>query len=163
MPPDFGSSNFAAAQVKIIDPATGYAVIPNSDGSLSTKPGGVLPSLPAGATMVQASSANVANASAVAALPAVANKTNYVSGIEVTASGATAGLPVVATLAGLLGGTKNYIFTFPAGVLVPAQPLIVPFDPPLPASAVNTAITLTVPASGAGGTNCTANIRGFVL
>lgn len=119
--------------------------------------------LPPGAASVMVSSGNVANGSAAAALPAVASKTNYCTGIQVTASGATTGLPVTVTLAGILGGTLSFTFTFPAGVLVPATPLNIQFHAPIPASAVNTAITLTVPAGGAGNTNTTANIQGYVL
>lgn len=122
-------------------------------------PGGV----PAGATSVQISSGNVAAASAVAALPAVASKTNYCTGFQITASGSTLGLPVSVTLAGILGGTLTYTFTFPAGVLVPATPLVVTFPDPIPASAVNTAITLTCPSGGGGNTNATANIQGYVV
>jgi hypothetical protein len=119
--------------------------------------------VPAGATPVNASSANQANANAVATLPAAAGKTTYISGFQLTASGATAGLAVTATVAGVLGGTLNYTFTFPAGALVPAQPLVVTFPEPLPSSAVNTAIVVTLPASGAGGTNATAAAQGFQL
>lgn len=119
--------------------------------------------LPQGAALVAKSSGNIANASAVAAMPAVAAKTNYITGFEVTASGATTGLAVTVTVAGILGGTLSYTFTFPAGVLVAAQPLTIEFPEPIPASAVNTAITVTCPAGGAGNTNTTVNVHGFVL
>lgn len=119
--------------------------------------------LPAGATPVTANSANQANANAVATLPGVAAKTTYITGFQLTASGATAGLAVTATVAGVLGGTMNYTFTFPAGVAVGATPLTVAFPTPIPASAANTAIVVTLPASGAGGTNATAAAQGFQL
>lgn len=119
--------------------------------------------VPVGATAVNNSSGNIANNTAAATLPAVAGKTNYVTGIEVTGAGATAAAVVVATLAGLLGGTASYIITAPAGATVAILPLVVIFDPPMPASAVNTAITLSVPALGAGNTNVAANIHGFVI
>jgi hypothetical protein len=122
---------------------------------------GVVPGTMPGSTQVQVSSGNVANAAAVATLPATASVTNYVTGFEVTAAGATAGLPVIVTLAGIAGGTLSFIFVFPAGVLVGAQPLVVNFAAPLPASAVNTAITLTCPAGGAGNTHACATIHGF--
>lgn len=114
-------------------------------------------------TPVAAASGNVANAAAAATLPAVALKTNYITGFTLTASGSTAGLPVVATVVGLLGGTQSFIFTFPAGVLVGAPPLTVSFDFPHPASAANTAITVSLPAGGGGNTNAAAMIRGFLL
>jgi hypothetical protein len=87
----------------------------------------------------------------------------YISGFEITGAGATAGLPVTVTVAGLLGGTRSYTYTFVAGALLPNQPLIVTFSPPLPASAVNTPIVVTCPASGAGGTNNTTVAHGFYL
>lgn len=114
-------------------------------------------------TPVGGASGNVANASAVATLAGAAAKTTYITGFQVTASGATAGLPVIVAVAGLLGGTQSFIFTFPAGVLVGAQPLLVTFPTPLPASAVNTAITVTCPAGGAGNTNAAAAAQGFQL
>lgn len=118
---------------------------------------------PTGATPISNSSGNVANAAAVATLPGVASKTTYITGFTLAASGATAGLPVIATLAGVVTGTKSYIFTFPTGALVGATPLDVVFDPPLPASAVNTDIVLTLPAGGSGNTNASATAHGFQL
>jgi hypothetical protein len=117
--------------------------------------------LPSGGTAVGASSGNVANASAVAAIAAVASKTNYLAGFEVTGAGATAAAVVNATVTGCLGGTRTYPIAVPAGVTTGITPVIVNIVPPLPATAANTAITLTVPAFGAGNTNVAANIRGI--
>lgn len=116
---------------------------------------------PVGATPLIAGSGNKANASAAATLTPSATTTAYISGFEITASGATTGLAVTVTVAGLLGGTQSFTFVFPAGVLVSAQPLLVPFFPPLPAAAVNTPIVVTLPASGAGGTNATVTAHGY--
>lgn len=118
---------------------------------------------PRGATPVAVSSGNVAAAIASAALPAVAGKTNYISGFQITGSGATAGLPVSVTVTGILGGTLTYTYAAAVGALVANAPLNVKFDPPLPASAVNTAITVSCPTLGVGNTNNTANIQGFVV
>lgn len=112
-------------------------------------------------TPLIAGSGNVANASAAATLTGTATTTVYIAGFEITGSGATAGLPVTVTIAGLLGGTRSYTYSFVAGVLVANVPLIVQFDSPLPASAVNTAIVVTCPASGTGGTNNTVVAHGF--
>lgn len=112
-------------------------------------------------TPLIAGSGNVANASAAATLTPTATTTAYISGFEVTGSGATAALPVTVTVAGLLGGTRSYTYNFAAGVLVGNTPLIVAYDPPLPASAINTAIVVTCPASGTGGTNNTVVAHGF--
>lgn len=131
-------------------------IITNSDG--------ITPALAYDTTALPTtgSSGNVANASAIATLAAVAAKTNYLTGFEVTASGATAASIVLVAVTGLLGGTLTYIFTVPAGVLLAAAPLVVSFNPPLPASAVNTAIVVTCPALGAGNTNAAAVAHGLV-
>lgn len=117
---------------------------------------------PTGATQVAASSGNVAAASAVATLPAVAGKTNYLSGVQIMGAGATAASVVQATITGLLGGTLTIPVAVPAGANVGVQPIALSFYPPLPASAPNTAITVTVPSLGAGNTNAVANAQGYV-
>lgn len=119
--------------------------------------------IPGDATWVNASSGNQANASAAAAIGATSAKTNYVSGIEITFAGATAATNVVATLAGLAGGTISFVCVVPAGANVAGVPIICSFDPPLPASAANTAITLTLPALGAGNTHACVNIHGWKI
>lgn len=108
------------------------------------------------------SSGNVAAANAIATLPAVANKTNYLTGVEFTGGGATAGVLVVATITGLLGGTASYVFAAPTGATLGAS-LILAFDPPLPASGQNVAIVATLPSLGAGNTNAVTNARGVLL
>lgn len=112
-------------------------------------------------TPVQAFSGNVAAAVATATLPAVANRTNFLSGFDVTAGGSTAGAVVNLTIAGLLGGTRTYAFAAPIGAAVGATPLVVYFDPPLPASAANTAIVVSMPSLGAGNTNACVNAEGY--
>lgn len=106
-------------------------------------------------------SGNIANNTATATLTGISTTTVYISGFEITGSGATGALVVNPTVTGVLGGTLTYTFTFPAGATVACQPLIVTFDPPLPASAVNQAIAVVCPASGTGGTNCTVVAHGF--
>lgn len=115
----------------------------------------------ANAVPLIAGSGNVAAASAVATLTGTASTTVYIAGFEVTGSGATAGLPVTVTVAGLLGGTRHYTYTFEAGVLVGNKPLIVEYNPPLPASGFNTPIVVTCPSGGAGATNNTVVAHGF--
>jgi hypothetical protein len=118
-------------------------------------------SYPSGATPAANSSANVANATAAATLPAVAGKTNYVTGVTVTGAGATAGLPVTVTLTGVVGGPLNFTYSASVGALLANQPLVVPFTPPLPATGPNVAVTVSCPALGVGATNNTATITGF--
>lgn len=79
----------------------------------------------------------------VGTLAAVAAKTTYICGFNVQAAGGTAAVgPIV--VAGLLGGSQTYQATANAGGQVAGQP----FAPCLPASAVNTAITITTTADG---------------
>lgn len=108
------------------------------------------------------SSNNQANITAIATLPAVAGKTNFVTGFEITGAGATAASVVIATLTGLVN-TLHYVVAVPAGVAAPITPLVVEFSPPLPASAVNTAVSINVPAFGAGNTNAAAVIHGYAV
>lgn len=119
--------------------------------------------LPTGAVAVTSSSGNVAATSAVATLAGAVGKTTYITGFEITAGGATAAALVVATLTGLLGGAASYIYAAPAGATLGAQPLIVAFPEPIPASAVNTAIVLTLPSLGAGNTNAAVVAHGFQI
>lgn len=140
----------------------------NDDGSLPSGAGAASTTLgnagyPQGATPISASSGNVANASAVATLAAAAGKRTYITGFEITAGGATAAALVAATLAGIAGGTATYIYGAPAGVAVQAAPLQVSFSQPIPSSAVNTALVLTLPALGAGNTNAAVVAHGFQL
>lgn len=109
------------------------------------------------------SSGNVANASAAATIAAVAAKLNYINGFSCTAGGATAAAVVNVTVTGLLGGTLTYSFATPAGATAGSTPLVINFPDALPASAVNTAIVVTMPALGAGNTNAACNIHGFRL
>lgn len=107
-------------------------------------------------------SGNKANAAAAATLTGTATTTVYISGFECTAAGSTTGLPVIVTVTGVLGGTLSYIFTFgAAGALVEATPLFITFNPPLPASAINTPIVVTLPAGGTGNTNAATVAHGF--
>jgi hypothetical protein len=121
----------------------------------------VASTIPTGANFKTGASGNVAASSAAATLGAVAGRTNYITGFQLTAAGSTVALVVNATVTGLVTGTLTYTFVFPAGVTAQATPLIVNFDNPIPASAVNTAITVTLPSGGAGNTNAAANIQGF--
>lgn len=112
-------------------------------------------------TPVQATSGIVAAAVAAATLPAVAAKTNYLSGFVLSGGGATAGSTIDVTITGLLGGTRHYSYCVPTGAAVPAPILIGKFDPPLPASGANVAIVCSSPSFGAGNTGASMNAEGF--
>lgn len=136
-------------------PVTGSIV---SSGTITAAPTAGF--IPLTATPITASSASVANASAVATLAAVAGKTTYITGFQASASGSTAGLAVTLTVAGVITGTMNYTFTFPTGALV-GSVMNVQFVQPIPASAANNSIVVTLPAGGTGNTNATVAAQGY--
>lgn len=116
-----------------------------------------------GITQVAASSGNVAAAIATATMPAVAAKTNFVDGFECAAGGATLGSDISITLTGTISSTNlTYTYSVPAGVLLAGVPLVVSFQHPIPGTAINTAISITMPSAGTGNTNASCNIHGFV-
>ena len=117
---------------------------------------------PNGAVAVNNSSGNKAAATATAMLAAAANKTTYISGFSITGSGATAASVVTATVSDGTW-TLSYTIAVASGVSAANQPLIVTFDPPLPASAVDTTITVTCPSLGSGNTNNVVNAQGYQL
>jgi hypothetical protein len=118
---------------------------------------------PPGSTPVVNASANGAAGAIAATLAAVASRTNYLTGFEITSGGATAASLVDVTVTGLLGGTATYVLAVVAGATLGNQPLCVQFDPPIPASAVNTAIAVNVPSLGAGNTKARVVAHGFYL
>jgi hypothetical protein len=120
-----------------------------------------IPGYPPGATALSADSGVVADASAVATLAGASSVTTYITGFEVTAGGATGAALVEVTVDGLIGGTASFVFGVPAGVTTLATPLVVAFPAPIPASAANTAINVTVPALGAGNTHAAVVAHGF--
>lgn len=119
--------------------------------------------IPANSTALNSASGNVAAVPAVATLAAAGGKTTYISGFEVTGAGATAGSIVLVTITGLLGGTATYNLAVATGATVGNAPLIVEFAPSLPASAINTAIVVTVPSLGAGNTNSAVVAHGLQI
>jgi hypothetical protein len=93
-------------------------------------------------TAIQGNAAGTTGA-VVGTLAATAGKTTYICDFDVSAIGGTAAVGPV-TVAGLLGGSKVYQLTSSAaGVLLSKK-----FDPCYPASAQNTAITITTTADG---------------
>jgi hypothetical protein len=102
---------------------------------------------PSGATPITASATGT-TAATVATLPSVAAKTTYISGFTIT-SNATAAASGAAIVAGTKSGSLNYFQN--TGVATAAQTLSQTFIPAIPASAVNTAITVTSAAAGTGG------------
>jgi hypothetical protein len=119
--------------------------------------------LPTGATQVAGSSGVVSAAAAVATLTSAAARTAYLTGIWVSGLGATAATMATITITGLLGGTINYAYPVPAGVGVAGEPMSVAFPAPLPASAVNTNIVVTVASFGAGNVGASCMATGYLI
>lgn len=111
-------------------------------------------------TDINATSGQVANAAAVAAIPAAVGKTSFITGLELTSDGATAAAIVDVTV-NLGGVTLHYAYTAVAGASTADNALILTFPRPLPATAANTAITVTCPALGAGNLNAAVNVHGY--
>jgi hypothetical protein len=112
-----------------------------------------------------ANGASGAAQSNAASLPAVAGKTNYLEGFDVTGGGATAAAVIEISVTGLAAGTLKYEMNVLAGVTGPMNAqggVFIRFPEPLPASGLNTAITVTVPSFGAGNTNASVVAYGFV-
>lgn len=93
-----------------------------------------------------------------------ANVLTYITGFTACFSTPTTGLTVDVTV-GVLTGTKTLHYAVQAlaaaATVQPPPPLVVNFPEPIPASALNAAITVTVPALGAGATGVSVEARGF--
>lgn len=92
-------------------------------------------------------------------LPAVAGQTTYINGFVVTSGIPGANQIGVVTVTGCAGGTLSFQFPETTGF---GGQIIMFFPVPIPASAPNTAITVTIPVIGSGAV--TANTAyGFQL
>lgn len=96
-----------------------------------------------------------------ATLAAVSSVTNYLSGFEITGAGATGASVVTVTVSGILGGSLIYYIPVPAGANVAITPLVVEFNPPLPASSTDTAISVSAASFGSGNTSASVVAHGF--
>lgn len=153
-PLNLGATFTQAASLPAV--ATGQAVGLQADPAGNLKMG----ILPLGAPI--SAGANVAAAANNQTLAAAAGKTTYLSGFVVSGLGATGASGINITTTGL-ATNLNFVLPIPAGVTVGVTPLEVTFTPPLPSSAVNTAIVLNVPSFGAGNTTASATMWGFQL
>jgi len=114
------------------------------------------PSLPTGVTAI-AGNATGTTGAVVGTLTATSTTTAYISGFSISAIGGTAAIGPI-TVAGLAGGSQVYqLLSSAAGVT-----LVVNFAQAIPASAVNTNITITTTADGTA-TAVNVNSWGFRL
>jgi PKD repeat protein len=116
---------------------------------------------PVGSNITSSSTATTAAFTASLAASGTAGttgaKTNYICGFVVTAGGTTTATVVNVTITGTVSGTMNFAFVAPSS----GQGLLgVAFPQCIGASASGTAITVNVPALGAG-TVAAASIWGF--
>lgn len=118
--------------------------------------------VPIGATQVTGASGVVSAATAAASLAAVAAKTNYLTGFSITGGGATSASLITCTLSGLITGSETYVFAVASGATAGSVALTRSFNHPIPASAVNTAITMSCPTFGSGNTAAAVNVEGYV-
>lgn len=118
---------------------------------------------PNGAVAETATSGVVSNASTVATLAASSGKTTYITGFQCTPGSATAAALVSVVVSGTITGSMTYTaYATNATTFVPAPiPLVVPFNPPIPASTTNTTIIVTMGAVGTGGASAECNAQGF--
>ncbi len=115
-----------------------------------------IPSLPSTVTAL-AGNATGTTGAVVGTLTSAAAKTAYISGFSVSAIGGTAAVGPI-TVAGLAGGSQVYSLNSSAG----GSTLVVNFAQAIPASAVNTNITVTTTADGTA-TAVAVNSWGFLL
>lgn len=106
--------------------------------------------------------ANVAASSNNQTLGGVSGKTTYLAGFAVTGLGATGAGSITITTTGLTNNL-NFVLPIPSGATTGVTPLVVTFNPPLPASAQNTAISINIPSYVAGNTTASASAWGYQL
>lgn len=112
------------------------------NGKLCTADVG-LGTFPTGATAISGNAAGTTGA-VVGTLAAAASKTTYICGFNVQAIGGTAAVGPI-TIAGLIGSSQVYQGSSSAAGGTVASGT---FSPCIPASAANTAITITTTANG---------------
>ena len=112
--------------------------------------------MPNTAAQTETSATTAAGASINATVPAVAGKTSWITGFDVTLGTGTAAAGTV-TVTGL-ANQLNYVVATPAAG---ANVYSIRFAQPIPASAVNAAITVTVPAIGGASAVNAVNVFGY--
>jgi hypothetical protein len=117
---------------------------------------------PPNASVLQATSGNVAAGVSTATLTSSAGNMAWIFGFDVNGGGATAASVVDCTVTGLVGATAHYSLPVAAGATASLTPLSIRYPEPIPASAVNTNIVVSCPSLGAGNTNTTINAYGFL-
>lgn len=92
-------------------------------------------------------------------------RTVYMTGFQITGTGATATSVIVVSTTNFIA-TQNWYLVIPAGVALPVVPggiFAVSFNPPLPANALGVWPQVNVPGFGAGNTSAAINIQGYMI
>lgn len=110
---------------------------------------------------ITASSGNVAAATATATLTGKPGMSTYITGFVICGGGATAASVVQATVTGVTGGTMTLPIGIPAGATAGVN-FQVNFPLPIPSSALNTNIVVSVPSFGTGNTNAAVVAYGYL-
>jgi len=123
---------------------------------------------PQNAEPMTASSGNSPNTAISLTLTGTPGWWTYVDALYCQYGGATAAGEVTATLASVKGiggaaATLNIVFIVPAGANVFAPTIKADFNPAIPANAAGNAITLLVPALGAGNLYSACFLHGFQI
>ena len=124
--------------------------------SANPLPINAVPGLPATGVTAIAGNATGTTGAVVGTLTATSTTTAYISGFSVSAVGGTAAVGPI-TVAGLAGGSQVYSMNS----LAAGNTLVVNFASAIPASAVNTNITITTTADGTA-TSVAVNSWGFL-
>lgn len=112
-------------------------------------------------------SASAAAAAATATLAGSAGYVTYITGFQVTGTGATTQATINVQVLGIAGtaaaaaGTALYKFQVATGGTAACQPLIVSFPVPIPAQAPGSAITVDYQSFGSGNLHSAVAVQGF--
>jgi hypothetical protein len=118
----------------------------------------VSPILESQVVPANASAATAAGAQITATIPATVGVFSYLTGVYIGLGAGTTGT-VTATIAGVNGGPLNFATTL---ATAGDNQQTLTFNPPLISSALNTAITVTLPAVGGVSAVNTLTITGYV-
>ena len=106
--------------------------------------------------MILSDTQTSAASTATATLAAGVGQRTYLSGFAVTGLGATAASAIEVVAAGL-----KFRVPIVAGATTPITPFVVYFDPPIPASADNSSLTVNCPSFGSGNTSAAVSAWGY--
>lgn len=113
------------------------------------------------------STATAAAAAATATLAGSAGYVTYITGFQVTGTGATTQTAINVQVLGIAGtaaghsGTALYKFQVATGGTAACQPLVVTFPIPHPAAGPGSAITVDIPSFGSGNLHAAVTAQGF--